>query len=352
MSSRSQDKPDSFVLKALALVLVLFSFSAAHAQSIGGVNSTGNEGYEEIHGRIHFPAGHQPGFQPVVKLESNSSMELTALANLDGNFSFTRLRPESYTIIVNGGDEFEDARETVAIGNSGPVPAQGNPFDYARPLIYQVQIYLQPKRVDARAAARSAALARVPASARDLFNKATALALVGQSEKAIEQLKAAIAQAPNFALAYTEMGAQYLKLGQAGKASEALAQAVKLNPGDFDARLNYGIALVNLKKSSEAEQQLRQALQTNAGSSSGHYYLGVALMSEHQLDAAESEFKTSIMNSNDGIAAAHKYLGGIYWHHQQYTRAADELEKYLKLDPKAADAVKIRGTIEELRSRK
>jgi regulator of sirC expression with transglutaminase-like and TPR domain len=32
--------------------------------------------------------------------------------------------------------------------------------------------------------------------------------------------------------------------------------------------------------------------------------------------------------------------------------AADELEKYLKLDPKAPDADRIKGTIKELRDKK
>jgi len=352
MSFCSQKNFKSSVLGPSALVFVLFACAAAPAQSIGGVNSTGNEGNEEIQGRIHFPAGHQPGFQPVVKLESNSSGELTTLANLDGNFSFTRLRPDSYTVIVEGGAEFESARDTVSIGNSGPVPAQGNPWDYAHPLVYQVQIYLQPKRVHVRATATTAALANVPPTARDLFNKAADLAHAGQSAKAIEQFKAAIAQASDFALAYSEIGIQYLKLGQAGKAAEALAQAVRLAPEDPDARLNYGIALVNLKKFAEAEQELRRALQRNTESASGHYYLGLALMNEQKFDGAVSEFKTSITKSSDGIPAAHKYLGGIYWHQKQNARAADELEKYLKLDPKAADTVKVRGTIEHLRSKK
>ncbi len=287
-----------------------------------------------------------------MKLESNSSTELTALANPDGKFSFTRLRPDSYTIVVKGGDEFADARETVAIGNSGPVPAQGNPFDYAHPLVYEVQIYLQPKRLTERAAATNAALAKVPQPARDLFKQATDSASAGQTARAIDQLKRAIAQAPNFELAYSEIGVQYLKLGQAAKAAEALQQAVKLAPDDSEARLNYGIALVNLKRSSEAEQQLRQAIQKEASSSTAHYYLGLALMNQKQFAEAEAEFKISITNSNDGIAAAHKYLGGIYWHNQQNARAADELEKYLKLDPQAADAAKIRGTIKELRASK
>jgi len=336
--------------RAATLAVILCSLTIAHAQSLNGVNATGNDGNEEIHGTIHFPAGHKPGLQPVVKLESNGSGEFTALANFDGSFSFTRLRPDSYTVIVKGGDEYEDARESVAIGNSGPVPAQGNPWDYAHPLIYQVQIYLRPKRPGAFAV--SAVPANVPQTARDLFIKAIESARLGESAKAVQQLKAAISQAPNFALAYDEMALQFLKLGQADKAAESFAAALKLGAADFELRLNYGFALLNSKKFAEAEKQLRQALQQNASSATGHYYLALALMNEQELAAAEAEFKTSIRNSSDGIAPAHKYLGGIYWHNKQYGPAADELESYLRLDPKAPEANRIRGTIKELRAKK
>ena len=75
-------------------------------------------------------------------------------------------------------------------------------------------------------------------------------------------------------------------------------------------------------------------------------------MNRRQFEAAEAEFKVSISNSNDRIPSAHKYLGGIYWRNKQYSRAADELTRYVALAPKAPDAAKIRGTIKDLRSRK
>ena len=75
-------------------------------------------------------------------------------------------------------------------------------------------------------------------------------------------------------------------------------------------------------------------------------------MNRQDFGAAEGEFKTSISDSNDGIATAHKYLGGIYWRQKQYALAADELEKYVIQDPKASDASKIRETIKDLRSKK
>ena len=340
---------------ALSAIISL-SFSPARAQSLNGVNTSGTYGNETIEGTIHFPAGTKRGFQPIVKLHGDSSSaELTALPNPDGGFSFRGLRPDSYTLTINGGDEFENARETVAIGNSGPVPAQGNPFDYAHPLVYQVDIYLQPKHgkgMNANVDPTRAMLAKVPPPARDLFNQGAELARAGDAAKSIAKFREAISQAPDFAPAYNEMGRQYLKLGKADKAAESFADAVRIAPDDFEAHLNYGFALLNLKKFGPAEAQLKQALQKNAASGSGHYYLALALMNQQQLEAAAAEFKTSISKTNDGIAAAHKYLGGIYWHDQQFAAAANELEKYLAMEPNAPDAGKIRETIKELRAKK
>lgn len=110
---------------AIMLALVLSSYTVSHAQR-NGVNTTGTVGNEVIQGRIYFPRGHDSAMRPVVKLQSDSSPELTTVANVDGSFSFTRLRPDSYTIVVNGGDEYENAFETVTVGSAGTVPGQGN----------------------------------------------------------------------------------------------------------------------------------------------------------------------------------------------------------------------------------
>ena len=341
--------------QAAALIILLSPYTLFQAQSINGVNTTGTFGNEVIQGKIYFPREHNSAMRPVVELKGDSSSELTTVASSDGSFSFTHLRADSYTIIVKGGDEYQNALETVTIGTAGPVPAQGNPFDYSIPMVYQVQIYLQPKRnlaSDAKAVVTRSAPPSVPKIARDLFKKGVELAQSGESAKAIEQFKEAISQAPNFALAYNEMGAQYLRLGQPDDAARAFETAVKLAPEEFAARLNYGIALLNLKKSAEAEKQLRHALQKNPATSTGHYYVGLALMNQKEFAAAETEFKVSIKNSDDRIAPAHKYLGGIYWHNKQYSQAADELTRYLVLDPKAPDAAKIRDTIKDLRSQK
>jgi Tfp pilus assembly protein PilF len=334
------------------IFILLLTVALAYAQRTTGINSTGTEGNEEIQGRVFFPPGNKSSSRPVVKLQSLSSPELTGVTDRDGNFRFTTLRPDEYTVLVLGGDEFENASETVSIGNSGAVPAQGNPGQYAVPLVYQIHIYLKPKRANTTglASTSNAALASVPAPARGLFQQALTNARAGDHAKAIEQLKSVIAQAPRFALAYNELAVQYLKKDQPAQAAEILKAALEITPNDFTLRLNYGIALLNQKKFEAAEAELRLASQNHSGdSATANYYLGMSLVSEQKYDAAQSAFETVVSNGGDKLAPAHKYLGGIYWRNKKYRPAAAELEKYLQLEPQAPDAAKIRGTIRDLR---
>ena len=89
-------------------------------------------------------------------------------------------------------------------------------------------------------------------------------------------------------------------------------------------------------------------------------YLGVAVMrqrgtdpqeAEAKLAEAEREFQQSIKLGGDPAGRTHYYLGGIYWSKRDYKRAADELENYLKVSPKAPDAEQVRATVKELRGK-
>ena len=76
------------------------------------------------------------------------------------------------------------------------------------------------------------------------------------------------------------------------------------------------------------------------------------MISTKRYPEAVPEFEAAVANGGENLALAHKYLGGLYDEYAKPQEAADELDKYLKLDPKAPDAEKIKGTIKELRSKK
>ena len=340
-----------FLRTLFAALLTILPLTLVQAQGGGGTDSTGTGGRHTIQGRIYFPSGRQSDLRAKVTLENTNSGGLFVMADMDGAFKFTNLGSGSYTLVIEAGEDYETARESVFIeGNSSIGRGMRMP---AAPRTVMVPIYLQAKRMgkNARPGVINAALAAVPKRAADLYLNALAAAQAGDVNKAIEQLRDAILVYPEFPLALNELGVQYLKTGQATKAADVLQRAVRLTPDAIAPRLNYGVALLEKRSFAEAEAELRQVLKLNDGAATAHLYLGITLIHLRNYSEAEKELQRAISFASPELSIAHYYLGGIYWGKRDYKKAADELETYLKLSPKAPDADRTRATIKELRAR-
>jgi type IV pilus assembly protein PilF len=337
----------------LALILAGFLLSVGatvHAQG-SGTDDVGTGGRHSIQGRIVFPSGQMADIRLKVRLESSGSGDINLISDANGQFSFQSLRPGSYTVFIDGGEYYESTRENVVIESASISTMRSvGIMPISRP--FTLQIYLRPKMQanDGKTGVINAALAGVPKAAADSYLKALDAVQTGDRTKAIALLNAALAQYPNFPLAMTELGIQYLKIGEPDKASDALAAAVKLVPEDFPPRLNYGVALLNQRKFASAEEQFRTALQKTEAPTA-RMYLGITLAMERKLREAEKELVGALKVNSPEVSLAHRYLGGVYIATGEYKRAADELETYLKLVPKASDAGRIRTTIVELRNK-
>jgi tetratricopeptide (TPR) repeat protein len=190
----------------------------------------------------------------------------------------------------------------------------------------------------------------VPDAARDLYKQAVESAAAGDKKKAIEQLNEALKLYPNFMTALNELGVQYMALQEWRKAAEALRAALKIGPEAFHPRLNYGIVLLQLKDYKAAVAELQLAVQKDSSSAVAHFQFGRALVNVGNYDAAERELKQSLSIGGGESAEAHRYLGAVYIEKHDSARAADALEAYLKLAPKAKDADRIRTIVKDLRS--
>ncbi|HYE14712.1 MAG TPA: tetratricopeptide repeat protein [Pyrinomonadaceae bacterium] len=318
----------------LLWLLVAFALpSGASAQGIGSHRGEigGTGGNRVIQGQITSPLGSLPDTRVRITLDIPSAGSRSAVADEEGNFTFSNLGNGSHRLTVDAGPMYEPATESVFIEGEKPT--------------YIVAIYLRPKPE------ANPAFAGVPKQAIDLFMKAQDAARKKDSKKAAEHLSAAVAAHPQFAIAHKELGVQFLAAGQVDKAVESLQTAVKLAPGDPHAQLNYGIALAQKKDFAAAEPPLREALKKMDSSAQGHMYLGVALIGLKRHDEAEAELQRAVKLGGDRMGAAHKYLGGIYWGRGDLRRAAEELETYVKLMPKAPDAEKIKATAKDLRAK-
>jgi Tfp pilus assembly protein PilF len=339
-----------YLLYSLSIGLIFCAYAPAFAQ-IGGVDSTGTGGRHSIKGRVVFPSGQRADVRLKIRLESPGAGDITVFSDNNGSFGFQSLRPGNYTVVIEGGDFFETAREYVFI-EPATVSARRTPgtvIPLSRP--FTVQVYLRAKRSapTTKTGVLDATLAGLPSKAVEHYRQALQLSGQGNNEQAIEQLKLALQVHPTFGLALNELGVQYLKTRQLDKSAATFQTAISTAPEAFEPRLNYGVVLLNQRKYAEAEAQLREALKKNASAVTAHLYLGIALVHLRRYSEAEETLKKCVELGGTRVGQAHYYLGGLYWRAGDYKRAADALEQYLLLDPKASNAEKIRTTIKDLR---
>jgi Flp pilus assembly protein TadD len=336
---------------SLLLTLLFCAAVAAHGQAGGGVDTTGTGGQHAISGRLVFPSGQRADTRLKVRLESSGNGELFVLAD-NGSFTFRGLRSGSYTVVVEGGDYFETARETLYIE---PTITDRRTNMTVGPLSrpYTVQIYLRSKPGDPqnKPGVLNVALANIPKAAVDLYEKGVQAAARGETDKAIDELRRAIVLYPNFGLALNELGVQYLVKGELDKAADALQKVLNISPEAPEPCLNYGIVLLQQKRFPDAEKQLREAIRKNDNNFRAHLYFGITLIYVKNYPEAEGQLRKAINIGGPKAGQAHYYLGGLYWQTGKHKEAADELETFLKLEPKAANADRLRNTIKELRNK-
>jgi Tfp pilus assembly protein PilF len=341
---------DVFIRPCLA---ALFAFvlcaAAALAQTNDGLpdpGDIGTGGRHVIQGRLYLPSGRKLDRRLRVRLSGVGGGEHTTLSDDNGAFTFRRLTAGTYALTVEGGREFEPATETVDV------------FDGTRRTdqqVYTVQIRLEEKRAaadPARPGVVSATPEPVPAEARARYEKALAASAAGDHRRAVKELKAAVEIHPRFPLALNELGAQYMGLGQLGDAADSFAAAVKLAPDESVLRINYGILLARQKKYAEAEAQLARAVALDGKSAAARAHRGHALIRLGRDAEAEAELLQAVKLGGPTTALAHRYLGALYFERGDDTRAAAELEEYLRLVPDAADAGQVRDILAGLRQTK
>jgi len=335
----------------IGLTLLTLLFIGGRAGVVfaqGGVGSTRGlpdsaAGIHSIQGRVYMPDGRRAGQGVLVRLESIVTSGRTVGTDSDGSFVFNSLPAAEYSVAVDGGADYDVFKQAVTIygttGNVG-VGRAGQTV--------QLDIHLRAKGANLADEKR---FEGVPKDALESYKKGMQFAQKGDRKKAVEQLNQAVALYPKFVPALSDLGTLYLQLNEMSKLEETMEALLKLEPSDSRAHLNLGISLFNQKKFPEAESHLREAIKLRSADAAAHYYLGMTLVSVKQYPEAEKELELAISNGGENLPLAHKYLGGLYLSSKKNQQAADELEKYLKLDPKAADAERIRGTIKDLRSK-
>ena len=130
------------------------------------------------------------------------------------------------------------------------------------------------------------------------FQQASEESARGNYSKAIEYLRKAIKDTPNFFEAYNNLGAQYQKLKDWDKAIEAFKHAIEIKSNSPKPYLN----------------------------------LGNIYLERGELDSALKNFQ-SVLELEDSNLRAHLALGKIYLEKRDFGRAENHLEAITRLNP-------------------
>jgi Tfp pilus assembly protein PilF len=327
------------LLCSALFTLVLCFHVAAQSDVPGAQTSAGNGGQNTIQGDIMTPDGKRLDRPVMVRLQSMRG-EISTTSNGNGSFRFGQLTGGRYTVVIDGGEAYATASETLDIPHSGGSMSRVGGS-------YSVQVFLRPKS-GAPVTKGVVSANDPPQAAVDLYNKALESVKANQRDKAIEQLKGALAIHPQFAAALNGLGIQYMKLGNFQAAYEAFSSALKITPDSFFLRLNCGITLFQLGRFAEAETEFSAALLKNEMSGSAHIYRARTLIALNRLDDAQTNLRRAVEIGGDDVKIAHRYLAGIHMEKGETAEAVKELELFLKTGTAGKESDQIKNLIKDL----
>ncbi len=127
----------------------------------------------------------------------------------------------------------------------------------------------------------------------------------GRFEEAARLLREHLAEQPDDAAAWANLGVALYQIGRYGEALEAFERASQHMPDDARVWLNIGAAANQLGLLDQAEDALRRAIQLNSRLPGAHYNLAVLLAKRGRLAEAAAEAETELAY-NPGHALARK----------------------------------------------
>jgi tetratricopeptide (TPR) repeat protein len=322
-------------------ILLLFTTALA----LGVAQTSAAQTIYELKGKVYGPDG-KPLANVLVALENNArAMIAEDITNSDGRYQFNGIIAGTYYISVKPDEKlFRPVFQMVDLINT-TIGGRGTSVE-------TVDFSLRPAAVQVSHTSGVAFAQTIPAGAEKEYEDGMKSLMKGDKEQATNQLHKAIDLFPNYFLALQQLGLLQLEQGKYEEAIKSLSKAVAINSKAARAYLGLGIAYVNLDRSKEAVSALTIARQLDSRGFTVHLYLGMALISTGELDQAETSLKQALIIGGSAQArAAHLYLASIYDNRKQYKMAIDQLEIYLRENPKAANAANIKQAIAKLRAR-
>ena len=312
------------------------------------------QGRNAINGSV-FNDSHRPVADVYVELLDDYNSTLgRAKTDGSGHFTFNGLVDGRYKVkVVPYGTDYLEQTQDVVLASVSAIAGSGSARE-------NVDFYL---KLNERASfgpfavgPRVVFVQDVPPAARRLYEDGVGFLKVKKEKEGFESLRKSIEVFPNYYLALDRLGAEYATRGTSDRSYlEAglilLTKAVEVNPRGFSSLFGLGWAQYQLGLNAEAIETLTRATTAYDKAADAYLWLGKALRRASMQDRAEAAFKRANQLTNGKVADIHWQMAAVYGDQKRYKEAADELELFLKIESKTADAEKIKALIKQLRDK-
>ena len=215
------------------------------------------------------------------------------------------------------------------------------------------------------------------AEANDYFDYGLTFELKGDTDKALDFFKKAVACDPEFAEAYNKLGDIFMKKAKYNDAIEAYCKSASIKPDIENTHFDLGCAYLQTMRLEEAEKEfkiafeldahhyeilgklgavyiekkeyeralgfLRKMLVADPMAIAARYYNGLALYLMGKKAAASAEFSeviarySALIRIKPNYAEAHYFIGMAYFYNANYKEAELNIKRAIELDTDKID---------------
>jgi tetratricopeptide (TPR) repeat protein len=325
--------------RVVLIIAVTFSF-------LSGIRGAGAQTVYEVEGTVYGPDS-KAMVNVTVTLQNHAGAQIDQdITKNDGRYRFAGVVAGTYYISVKASEPgLQQLLQKIELINTGigVTNYSKERFDFT----------LNRTAASDRPPVVGTVFAQaVPPDAQKEYLSALTSISKGEREAAIVKLNNAINIFPTCFLALQQLGFLYIDTEKDQQAIDPLIKSLDVNPRSTQSHLGLGMAYVNLGQAKEAIKQLNEALALDRRDFRSHLYLGMALIEMGKLVEAEKSLKEAYSIGGPNQArTAHLYLASIYSTRKEYGKAIDELETYLRENPKAPNAAKVREAIAKMKAK-
>jgi tetratricopeptide (TPR) repeat protein len=279
----------------------------------------------EILGTVFADVGNRPINGAIVNIRSATGGPFVSiLTDWSGRFQARGLDPGMYEIVVEE-PSYEPTRVTLQ-----PLRGPSPPLE----LHLRASNSSPVRRTDYAVSVREL---RIPAKARQAFEKGLQRLAKNDAAGSRTQFLQATTTFPDYYEAYYHIGVAEFRLGREEEAAQAFQKAIDLSGGHYAwAQFALGLLLCRRGEYADAETVIRQGLDQDGGSATGHLFLSLALFRLNRLEEAEKSAQEALLRK-PAFALPYLVLADVHGRRGEYARQLQNLDAYLKLEPKPAN---------------